>query len=49
MQYSTDGINWNYIRINDQDIIEDQEGTVPIISQVSRPAQDDLTIEDAVW
>ena len=49
MQYSSDGINWNYIRINDQDIIEDQEGTVPIISQVSRPAQDDLTIEDAVW
>lgn len=30
LQYSHDGINWHFIRIDDEDIIEDQDGTVPL-------------------
>lgn len=47
MQYSRDGINWKYIQIDDRDIIEDQEGTVPIMH--GRPPVNDEGIEDAVW
>ena len=30
LQYSKDGIDWKPIKMDDRDIIEDQEGTVPI-------------------
>ena len=53
LQYSKDGLNWKTIRINDRDIIEDQEGTVPVNptychhNHEEAPAED--VIEDAVW
>lgn len=55
LQYSKDGVNWKTIRIDDRDIIEDQEGTVPVNPVYCRHnhdrdealAEDD--IEDANW
>lgn len=54
LQYSIDGFNWLPVKINDKDIIEDQEGTVPVEPVPPlRPGIDDYDnadgIEDAVW
>lgn len=49
LQYSIDGFNWKRIKIDGEDIIEDQEGTVPLVGQppVQLDSSDD--IEDAVY
>lgn len=57
LQYSKDGLNWKPIRFSDRDVIEDQEGTVPVRPgecygrpedpHEATPEDDD--IEDAVW
>ena len=51
LEYSIDGYEWHRIRINNEDIIEPQEGTVPIhhgCSPIAPPNEDD-DIEDAVY
>lgn len=48
LQYSVDGFNWKFIQIDDQDIIEDQEGTVPMMPPPNHDPDGD-GIEDAVW
>ena len=51
LQYSKDGYEWHYIQVDDEDIIEDQEGTVPVPHGMMppRPADEDDEIEDAVY
>lgn len=52
LQYSVDGYDWNWIRISDTDVIEEQSGTAPIIDQTTgsgNSTQDDDGIEDANW
>ena len=52
LQYSHDGYQWKYVKIDDKDIIEDQEGTVPYESVPPMQPSDDEDIngiEDAVW
>ena len=48
LQYSVDGFSWHYIKIDDEDIIEDQEGTVPL-GATPVPMSEDDDIEDAVY
>ena len=47
LQYSNDGINWEYVKIDDTDIIEDEEGTARQRGHVPPLPQD--TIEDEVY
>jgi hypothetical protein len=54
LQYSDDGMNWKYVVINEDDIIEPQEGTVPIGPPPMGPcpstaAVSDDVIEDAIY
>ena len=53
LQYSKDGYNWKSIVIDDRDVIEDQEGTVPVHhgNSNSSPIEEstDDEIEDANW
>lgn len=52
LQYSKDGYDWKPIVIDDRDVIEEQEGTVPIGppgSAPEPPIADDDEIEDANW
>ena len=56
LQYSNDGMNWKPIRIDNRDVIEPQEGTVPYIPGIDpvppvAPNDDPRSdeIEPAVW
>jgi hypothetical protein len=52
LQYSKDGCSWEYVVINENDIIEDQEGTVPVMHGAPGHHHcecDDDEIEDAVY
>jgi hypothetical protein len=48
LQYSLDGFNWQFIKIDSDDIME-QEGTVPIIPPPAPPKPPINDIEDAVY
>lgn len=45
LQYSKDGINWKNIKIDDEDVIEDQEGTIPVGPPLT-PHDDDGDLDD---
>jgi hypothetical protein len=52
LQYSKDGFHWKPIVIDDRDIIEDQEGTVPLPPMHGDPKDNDIDgdgIEEANW
>lgn len=53
LQYSIDGLNWKYVKIDNTDIIEEQEGTVPLFppnpGRPPMPPYDGDGIEDAVY
>lgn len=48
LQYSRDGYEWHYVKTADEDVIEDQSGTYPIIDNTV-PGPVDDGIEDAVY
>ena len=52
LQVSKDGVHWINIKIDDVDIIEPQEGTVPLhppVAPPSRPVVVEDDIEDAIY
>lgn len=51
LQWSKDGYDWHSINVDSRDIIEDQEGTVPIprAGEAPKAAPASSGIEDANW